>query len=88
MRAYLGNLNFSSSLNDIHYADIDGVLTVHVGGFIGDKYGVAKGAITLVNNTIFLGVGAPFRGGVAGQKYSAKVLMPLLFSTEHRLNYR
>ena len=68
MRAYLGNLNFSSSLNDIHYADIDGVLTVHVGGFIGDKYGVAKGAITLVNNTIFLGVGAPFRGGVAGQK--------------------
>ena len=74
MRAYLGNLSLSSLLNDdIHYADIDGVLTVHVGGFIGDKYSAAAGAITLSNGfTLFLGVGAPLRGGVNGQKLFGK----------------
>ena len=71
-----------------HYADIDGVLTVHVGGFIGDKYGVAKGAITLVNNTIFLGVGAPFRGGVARQKIFGQGSYATVVLDGTPMNYR
>ena len=69
IRMYFGRLNFGDSVDDVHYADINGEFTVNVGGIVRDMHENAASKITIDSGTTLnLGVGAKIRNAINGEK--------------------
>jgi hypothetical protein len=70
IRAYFADAvsRLSADTNQLSYVDIDGALTVHPGGYVGDRYDDAYGVSISINTNMTLGLGAQLVGARGGEK--------------------